>query len=98
MGLRESIELSIDDQAFLRLYDSASIPPLSRLQVVSLSQSSCMSPVELTDGKGVGGWRGAKSYDCEKYWSSIYHSILSMAYKLLKALTVRCQLVGGVQY
>jgi hypothetical protein len=26
--------------------------PLSRAQVFSLSQSSCVSPVELTDGRG----------------------------------------------
>ncbi len=29
--------------------------PLSRKQAVSLSQSSCVSPVELTDWKGGGG-------------------------------------------
>jgi hypothetical protein len=33
-----------------------------------------VSPVELTDGRG--GGPGAKSYDCEKAWSSIHHSIL----------------------
>ncbi len=41
-------------QGFLRSYDSATRPspyPLSSQQVVSLSQSSCVSPVELTDGK-----------------------------------------------
>ncbi len=46
--------------------------------VISLSRSSCVSPVELTDGRGgeeVGG--GAKSYDSEKAWSSFNHSILS---------------------
>ncbi len=37
-------------------------PPLSRQQVVSLSQSSCVSPVELTDGGG-GVGVAAKSYD-----------------------------------
>jgi hypothetical protein len=43
-------------------YDSAPRrkpqPPLSRQQVFSLSQSSCVSPVEFTDmreGQGVGG-------------------------------------------
>ncbi len=52
--------------------------PLFHQQVVSLSQSSCVSPVELTDGRGrgmVGGW--AKSYDGEKAWSSINQLILS---------------------
>jgi hypothetical protein len=51
---------------------------LSRQQVVSLSQSSCASPVELTDGRrgGGGGWGGAKSYDGEQAWSSVNHSML----------------------
>jgi len=55
-------------------------PPPSRQQVGSLSQSSCVSPVELTDdkreGEGAGGGRGgggAKLYDGEKGWSSIKH-------------------------
>ncbi len=56
-------------------------PPtsLSCQQIVSLSQSSCMTPVELTDGRGgrAGGGEGAKSYDCEKHWSSINNSVLS---------------------
>jgi hypothetical protein len=42
-------------QAFLRSYDSAprpSPPTLSCQQVASLAQSSCVSPVELTDGRG----------------------------------------------
>ncbi len=47
--------------------------PLPRQQVVSLSQSYCGSPVELTDGRR----GGAKSYDGEKAWSPINHSILS---------------------
>ncbi len=44
-------------------------------QNVSLSQSSCMSPVEPTDGRG--GGTGAKSYDGEKAWSSANNSMLS---------------------
>ncbi len=43
---------------------------LSRQQVVYLSHSSCVSPVE---GEGRGE---AKSYDGEKAWSSINHSLL----------------------
>ncbi len=73
----ENIELFVEDQAFLRSYDSAlrpPTPPLSRLQLVSLSQSSCVSPIELTDRR-MGG-RGAKSYDSEKAALSIKHSIL----------------------
>jgi hypothetical protein len=38
-------------------------PHLYRQQVVPLSQSSCVSPVELAHGRGGGGSRrGAKSY------------------------------------
>jgi hypothetical protein len=52
----------LEGQAFLRLNDSAPRPlpsrplPFSRQQVVSPSQSSCVSPVEHTDGKA--GWGG----------------------------------------
>jgi hypothetical protein len=51
--------------------------PLSNQQVFHLYQTSCVSPVELSDGRGwaVGG--EAKSYDGEKTWSSIHHLILS---------------------
>jgi hypothetical protein len=69
--------------AFLWSYDLSPAPPLlslSRQQVVSLSQSSCVSPVELSDGRGGrrgrGGGRG-KSYDREEAWSTINNSILS---------------------
>ncbi len=49
------------------------LPPLSRLKVVSLSQSCCALPVELTDGEGLGEEPNhAKSYDGEKAWSSIH--------------------------
>jgi hypothetical protein len=62
---------------FLAVVLSTPRPPLSRQQVVSLSQPSCVSPVELTEGRWaerVGG-RGAK-YDGEKAWPSINNSIL----------------------
>ncbi len=50
----ESIERLIEVQAFLRSYDSATpFPPPACQQVVSLSQSSCVSTVELT---AVGAW------------------------------------------
>ncbi len=45
-------------------YDLAPPPPpspLSRQQVVSHSQSSCVPPVELTDGRGGEGGRGVRS-------------------------------------
>ncbi len=50
-----------------------STSPISRQQAVSLSQSSCVSPVELTDwivGEGKGGG-AAEVYDRERFWSSI---------------------------
>jgi hypothetical protein len=50
-----------------------SLPPLSRQQVVFLSQSSCV----LTLLTGRGERRGAKPYDCKKSWSFINHLILS---------------------
>ncbi len=50
----------------------------SRQQVVSLSRSSCVLPVKLSDGRGQGRSQITKSYvDAEKAWSSINHSILS---------------------
>jgi hypothetical protein len=48
--------------------------PLSGPPVVSLSQSSCVTPIEITDGMGDGG--GAILYDGEKAWSSVNHLIL----------------------
>ncbi len=36
-----------------------------------------MSPAELTDERGGGGGRGAKSYAREKAWSSVNYSILA---------------------
>jgi hypothetical protein len=51
MNQPESIEQFIEDQAFFSSYDSTPPPPLSRQQVVSLSQSSCGLPVEPTDGR-----------------------------------------------
>ncbi len=71
----ESIEWFIEDQAFLPS-DYFPPPPPSQ-QVVSLSQYSCVLPVELTDGRGGGFGRGAKSCHGEKAWSSIRNSILS---------------------
>jgi hypothetical protein len=43
----------LEDQAFLRSYDSSPRPPLPPppLSVVFLSQSFCVSLVELTDGR-----------------------------------------------
>ncbi len=55
----------------------ASPLPLSRPQMIYLSQSFCVSPVQLTDGRGGGDVRGAESYDRKKPWSSINNSIQS---------------------
>jgi hypothetical protein len=43
-----------------------------REQIVSRSQSSCVSLIQLTDGRG--GGRGAESYDRKKAWASINRS------------------------
>jgi hypothetical protein len=55
----QSAEWITDDQAFLRSYNSLLTHPLSTLsrhQVVSLSQSSSVSPVAFTDGRRGEGW------------------------------------------
>jgi hypothetical protein len=45
--------MAIEDQAFSQSYEfTFPRPPRSSQQVVSLSQPSCVSPVELTDGGG----------------------------------------------
>jgi hypothetical protein len=54
-------------------------PPLSRKQVVSRFQFFCATPVELSHERGDRDWGGASSYDGEKAWSSMHHSILSGA-------------------
>ncbi len=81
----ESIEWFIEDQTFLRPWDLAPRPthsPLSYQQVFSLSQSSCVSPIQLADGRGgAGGDGGANSYAGEKAWSSINHLIPSVPYR-----------------
>ncbi len=66
-------------------------PPPFRQQIACLSQSSCVSPVELTTGRGGGGGggaRGAKSYHCEKAWPSMNQSKL-FARRLRRELFVR---------
>ncbi len=83
-SLPDSIEWFIEDQeqAFSLYYDwllPRPLPPPPRYQqVVTLSYPSCVSSVELTDGRGGGRDGGrAKSYNVENAWSSIYHSVLS---------------------
>ncbi len=60
----------VRDSGFLAVVRFGSFPlPTPRQQDVTLSLSSCVSPVQLTNGRGWGG-EGAKSYDGEKAWSS----------------------------
>ncbi len=70
----KSTELFIEDQAFSPWYDLAPspLPPL-QLSLWSL----CVSPIELTDGRGGRGWGRSRIYDDEKAWFSTNHSILS---------------------
>jgi hypothetical protein len=59
----------IEDQAFSPLNALAPLPPhpTSPQQVVSLSNSPCVSPVELNDGRdGEGGSRGQPNYMTEE--------------------------------
>jgi hypothetical protein len=76
-----SIELFIADPAFSRSYDLApppTPPPLSASCLsFSVSLPVCHRSSFLTDGGGGRGVGGAKSYDCNKTWPSINHSILS---------------------
>ncbi len=54
-GTRKSIELFIEDQTFSPSYNlvpSVPLPPLSREQLISVSQSSFVSLVELTGERG----------------------------------------------
>jgi hypothetical protein len=56
------------------------LPPFSHEKVVSfsqISQPSCESLVELTDGRGGGCGGGAKLFDRDKAWPSIKHLIFS---------------------
>jgi hypothetical protein len=65
--IEESIELFIEVQAFNHHWFCSS--PI----VISLSHSSCVSPVELTDrtgGRGYGRGQITKSYVGEKAWPS----------------------------
>jgi hypothetical protein len=77
--------LSFCPESIEKLYveDQASLPTPLTLRVstsakcLSFSLFLCVA-VELTEwGEGAGEEAGAKSYDGEKAWSSINHSILS---------------------
>ncbi len=63
----------------MRSYDAAPRPPspFFRQQIVSLSQSFCVSPVQLTGGRGGLGRGGGRGADRNKARASINRSILS---------------------
>ncbi len=76
--VQQSTVCFIEDPAFLRSYDSAPPPSLPHPPLLSLIMSLpvCRRSILLTE-EGEGGWPGAKSYDREKAWPSIYQSILA---------------------
>jgi hypothetical protein len=65
----------LPDRVYFWFWIGSSPTPLPRQQVVSLSQFSCVSPVELTGGRGVMG--GVKSHYRKKALPSISNSVLS---------------------
>jgi hypothetical protein len=76
---------TVEDQAFLRSYDSGPHPsqplrPPSRQQVVSPSSLRVYRRSSLLTGEG-GSGGGRKSYDREKAWPSINHSIHDRKWK-----------------
>ncbi len=74
--------------SFLAVTWFGSLPP-SRQQAVSLSQSACVSPDELTDGRGVRGWGSSQTYDG---WKSL------ALYKLLNTLWCGLSALLGEMY
>jgi hypothetical protein len=74
----ESIYCNIEYEAFMPSYDFASPSPppspVSKLSLI-LSLPVCRRSSSLTGERAGGG--GAKSYDDEKIWYSMIHSILS---------------------
>jgi hypothetical protein len=82
----DSVEWFVEDQAFLPSHDLAPPPPLPHFvmhQVVSLSQSSCLSPVELTD-RGVGWGRSQIIWQRES-------QVLFKSFRALCFTPNRCQ-------
>ncbi len=76
----ESIEWFIEDYAFSPSYDLAPTPPIHPPPLPSGSSAGDTQEDwerETTCWRERGGCGGAKSYDGEKAWSSINHSILS---------------------
>ncbi len=77
----ESIKSFIEGQAFLRLFDLAlPLPPPSPVPSAScpsLSVFLCVADRAYCWERGGRRWGRARSYDHEKAWSSINHSVLS---------------------
>jgi hypothetical protein len=89
----ESIKLSLEDQAFSPTNDLAPRPPLPPPPVSKLDRRNTgrlRKIIKLLTGEGGGDGGGAKSYDGEKVYSSINHSILwctvnpSVAWRLIE--------------
>ncbi len=60
------------------MHDLAPRPPLSRQKASPAEHRKTEKKRQVADGGGGGGWgggRGSESYDCEKAWPSINHSI-----------------------
>jgi hypothetical protein len=80
------------DKAFLRLYDSAPRPSpilLSRQQAVTLSQSSCVSQIELTAGRP---GRDGEYFEQEQsllFWPDFSLSFIDLTKSFSSILTVR---------
>jgi hypothetical protein len=77
----EGIEWFIEDKAFSPSYVLTPPLPVSRQQVVSLSQSYCMSPVVLTGG----GPRGSQIIRWQESLG-LYKSFKTLRIRLLNAL------------
>ncbi len=79
--MSESIEWFIENQAFSPSCDIGSSPPpsLPSCRAVSLSQSFCVSPVELTDGRR--GWERSpigRRQECLALYKSFSTGTLSL--------------------
>jgi hypothetical protein len=67
---RDSGQRVLNNFLRIRLSSPPPSPSLVRQQVVSLSQTSCVSTVELTDGRGLGGGSGNQIIAGTPAWSS----------------------------